>query len=125
MKMEESILKKLAKNHYYQALISNKELGLKLFYNDIDLSPIQIYFLDLVNRYNSVYSDIALGEVNSIVMENDLYVDAYLTYKDFKYEEEKKQLKNPKKQDSNPRNEIKDPLRRETKFIFTKNPNKK
>lgn len=124
MRIDEPVLKKLAKTQYFQALISNKELGLKLFKNDYDLSPLQIHFLGLVNKYNSIYTDIALGDVSPLVMEDEIFVDAYLHYKDHKYSEDKKKLKNPDKNVDKKPKENNNPMKRESKMVFLRPPSK-
>jgi hypothetical protein len=95
MLFEEKNLKKLARSDYFQTLISNKELGFKLFANDYDFSSLQILFLSLVSRYNSLYLDIAMGDVNFLVLKEDIYSDAYLVYKSKKREKDKKERNNP------------------------------
>jgi len=90
MLFDEGNLKRLAKSNYFQSIASNKELGMRLYANNYDLSPLQIYFIGLVNQYSSIYLDIAMNDVNPLVMNNEIYCDAYLTYKSKKREKEHK-----------------------------------
>jgi hypothetical protein len=98
------ILRNLAKKPYYQSLYSQaKELGLKIFENDINFTSYQIVFLNYICMYNNLSLDVYLGEVDEIVMDNFIYEDAYLLYKreNRKKESAKSQVnKNKKKKDS-------------------------
>jgi len=78
-------LRTLAKSSYYQTLYSlSKDLRVKLFVNDYDFTNIQLTFLHYIALYSNVSMDIALGEVDEIVLDNDIYTDAYLMYKNKK-----------------------------------------
>jgi ABC-type microcin C transport system permease subunit YejE len=82
MKDFSSVLRKLAKTDYYQALYSSaKELGLQIFENNTDLTKIQLWFLSYMGMYSSINMDIAIGEISERVLENEIYEDAYLIYK--------------------------------------------
>ncbi len=75
-------LRKLAKSGYYQTLYSNaKEIHLKIFENDYNLTELQICFLHYLSFYSSLFVDYALGEVSELVFESQTYEDAYQTYK--------------------------------------------
>jgi len=75
-------LRKLAKSGYYQTLYSHfKEGGIKLFKNDFDLTDVQVTFLRYLNFYNSLFLDVALGDVNERIFENTLYEDSYAYWK--------------------------------------------
>ena len=75
-------LRKLAKSDYWQSIYSlSKEHTIKLFFNDNDFSEIQFDFLKYLNFYSSLFTDIALGEVNELVLENTIYEDSYMLYK--------------------------------------------
>ena len=83
------IMRKLAKNNYFQTIYSNsKEFRCKIFKNDIDLTPTQITFLGLLNFYSSLFLDIYLKEIEEIVLENEIYEDAYMLYKNTAKKEE-------------------------------------
>ena len=75
-------IRKLAKNNYWQTIYaSSKEMKLQLFENDRNLSYIQILFLNYLSFYSSLYIDIAMGDVEVIVLEDDLYEDSYMYYR--------------------------------------------
>jgi hypothetical protein len=77
-----SLIRKLAKGDKYQSLFSYaKDLRFKLFLNEEDLTEIQIMFLRYLTFYSSIYMDIALGDVDDRVLENDIYEDAYVMYR--------------------------------------------
>jgi hypothetical protein len=59
----------------------------------MDFTDLQITFLRYVNIYSSVLTDISLGDVGEIVLECDLYTDAYLMYRNHK---DKKEIQNTK-----------------------------
>jgi hypothetical protein len=78
----DKILKTLAKSGKYQTLFSfSKESNIYLFTNITDYTSLQLYFLNLLNSYYNIYMDIALQEVDSIVLTDDIYEEAYLYYK--------------------------------------------
>ena len=76
------LIRKLSKTDRWQTLFSYaKELNIKLFENDTNLTPIQIIFLKYLSFYNSIYTDIAMGDIDEIVLENEIYEDAYIMYR--------------------------------------------
>jgi len=78
----EKIVRKLAKSYKWQTIYNNaKEVGLKLFNNDKDLTRIQIMFLSYLNFYSAITMDIVLNEVSDRVLDNFIYEDAYMYYK--------------------------------------------
>jgi len=83
--MNLKIIRKLAKSNKYQLLYNRvKELStLKLFYNDVDLTRVQSWFLYWLEIYNSLYSDIARKEelIDEEVIKDDIRTDAYLLYR--------------------------------------------
>jgi len=94
------ILRILAKSNYYQLIYSQeKNIGLRLFQNDTDLTKIQSEFLRQLQFYSVLYLDYALGEINEKVFENDVYEDAYMYYKrkKSKEEDEKEDIKEKNK----------------------------
>jgi len=109
-----SILRKLAKNHYWQTLyVQSKEInGISLFKNTCDFTDIQINFLIQLSFYNSLYIDIAIGEVGEIVLDNEIYEDAYYVYKNKDKETKVKDIKNNVTQNTKQKNikkeEVKD-----------------
>lgn len=76
-------IRRLAKNSYYQSLYSlSKEIpGLKIFKNNIDFTAIQMLFLRYLNFYSQIFMDISLGDVSNVVLDNEIYEDAYMYYK--------------------------------------------
>jgi len=84
LKLDEvfKITSKLAKSNYYQTIYGNsKDIGIKLFKNDRDLTKLQVFFLNELSKYQSLFLDITLGEVDEIVLKDKIYEDAYLYYK--------------------------------------------
>jgi hypothetical protein len=75
-------IRKLAGSVKYQTLYSQeKNIGLRLFKNDYDYSPIQISFLGWLGYYYSLHFDIAMGEVSEKVLEDNIFADSYSYYK--------------------------------------------
>lgn len=75
-------LRKLAKSNHYQTLYScAKELNIRLFDNDTDLSDVQMMFITYLNIYEHLAMDLTMGDVTNIVLECFIYEDAYLYYK--------------------------------------------
>lgn len=78
----ETIVRSLAKSNYWQTLYSHfKENGMKLFKNDGDYSNGQIWFLNYLNMYFNLYTDIAMDEVDEAVLNDFVYEEAYLHWK--------------------------------------------
>lgn len=86
--MLDKVIKKLARSHKYQSLYSRaKEIGsIRLFTNLSSFSRLQSLFLDWLELYNSLYSDLAMGEeyISEEVIKDDLRMEAYLVYKSYK-----------------------------------------
>lgn len=57
---------------------------MRLFKNNTDFTQVQMLFLKYVSFYYNLSMDIALGEVTDIVLQDDLYADAYTMYKNKK-----------------------------------------
>ena len=75
-------LRKLAKSQYWQTIYSQaKEIRLKIFKNNVNYTYLQVMFLSYLNFYNSLFLDIALDEVDEIVLRNEIFEDAYMYYK--------------------------------------------
>ena len=90
------LVRKIAKSSHYQTLYHNcKETGLKLFKNDIELSNVQLYFLQYLGFYSSLNLEVYMGEVSDIVFKDFLYEDAYMYYR------EKNKNKDKKEEDNN------------------------
>jgi len=78
-------IRKIARSDKHQTLYNqSKELGnIRLFYNDIDLTALQILYLNWLSIYNSLYRDLAMGEdyISMEVIKDDMRTDAYLYYR--------------------------------------------
>jgi len=78
-------LQTLARSNTAQTIYRHtKEIGsLRLFNNDTDLSHLQILYLYYLSLYESLYTDLSMGEefISEQVIEDDLRVEAYLLYK--------------------------------------------
>jgi hypothetical protein len=82
----ESSIRKLARSSYWQRLYRNsKELnGIKLFYNETDLSGLQIIFIYWLEAYHMLYEELMQKEWENLdteVIENDIRCDAFLYYR--------------------------------------------
>jgi len=95
-----SYVKKLAKTNYWQTLYaSSKEApSYKLFKNDTNFTCLQIQFINELGYYSSLYMDIAMGEVSEIVVNNEIYEDAYYYYKLLNRKREIQNKKTPQQQ---------------------------
>ncbi len=97
--MLQKTIKQLAKSGKYQSLYSKvKEIGsMRLFNNNSDFSAIQLMFMDWLEIYHSLYTDLAMGEefINEEVIIDDIRTEAYLLYRS-----EKRKKKETKKQEN-------------------------
>jgi hypothetical protein len=106
-------LRKLAKDNYYQTLYSNKELGMRLFKNKSDFTPLQISLVNYLGFYNNIFTDVISGDVDEIVTKDKIYEDAYSHYK---------RIKNKKKRTSKNNNtEFPSKKKRQTKYESVSN----
>lgn len=89
-----SLIRKLARSIEFQTLYSaSKNMNnIKLFHNDIDLSNIQILFLHWLEVYYRLYQLLAQKEefLNETVIENDMYCDSFIFYKNYITKHKKK-----------------------------------
>ncbi len=77
-----SIIRELAKNNYWQTIYSQaKETSLQIFKNRTEFTFIQIAFLNYLGFYSSLFLDVTMGEVEEIVLDNDIYEDSYMYFK--------------------------------------------
>ena len=101
--MFEKLLRKLAREYKYQTLYSRaKELGtVKLFKNNLDFTGLQSRFLDWLEIYNSLYTDLAMHEKNidEDVINDDLRAEAYLLWKREQRKKENKKGTTSKKKE--------------------------
>ena len=81
-----SIIRKTAKSDYYQHLFAlGKELhSIQIFDNVKDFSEVQILFLKYLSFYASINMDIALNEIDTRVLEDEIYEDSYMMWKNQK-----------------------------------------
>jgi len=82
--MNHTALKNLARTIYAQILYHRaKELNIRLFENDSDLSNVQIFFLYYLELYSSLYTDLQMQEeyLNEDVINDELRCEAYLLFK--------------------------------------------
>jgi len=90
-------VRQLAKTSYWQTIYgATKELNFKIFNNQTDFSDLQILMLNYMGFYNALNMDIALGEVPDMVLEDELYEEAYMYYK--QKVDKKKLAERPKQQ---------------------------
>uniref|UniRef100_A0A6M3K4E7 Uncharacterized protein n=1 Tax=viral metagenome TaxID=1070528 RepID=A0A6M3K4E7_9ZZZZ len=77
------VLRELASNDDWQNIyILSKDIAsIKLFDNCNEFTYVQNIFLRYLNFYYTLHSDVAMGEVDEIVFDNQLYEDAYIMYK--------------------------------------------
>lgn len=113
-----SSIRKLAKGDEWQNLyVMAREIGsIKLFDNINDFSYIQNVFLRYLNFYYSIYSDIALGDVGEVVLEDFIYEEAYMMYKNRKDKEKFRNVQSH--QYSKPKDEREINSLHTTKWIF-------
>jgi len=96
-------LRDLARSEYWQNMYrASKELNIKLFVNDSNLSRLQIVFLSFLSLYDGIYTDIASGDSGLMDynrIKDDYLTDAYLTCKRKNRNKDNKdtQKVNPKK----------------------------
>jgi len=89
-----TVMRKMAKSNKYQLLYNQyKETGIRIFENEHYLTDFQITFLQYLTFYSSLYSDIYMGEVSDIVLEDDIYEEAYVYYKQKAGKEKSKERK--------------------------------
>jgi hypothetical protein len=79
-----NVLRKIAKTDYYQMMYSTRDAGFKIFENNIDLTFLQVFFLNYVIFYHNLYTDIALGEVSDLVLKDIIYEDSYTLFRNKK-----------------------------------------
>ena len=90
------IIRKLAKTSKFQTIYNcAKEVGLKLFRNECEYTEIQLLFLNFLNLYATIHLDIALGEIDDLVLDNEIYEDSYLYWRRKSRNEKKENQNNP------------------------------
>lgn len=76
--------------------------NIKIFGNDMDFTFAQLFFMNWLSTYSSLYEDIAMGEdhISEKVIKDDLRTEAYLLYRKEKYNDDKK-TKKTEQEDTN------------------------
>ena len=75
-------IRQLAKTTYWQTIYSYaKELHFPIYDNLTNFSEMQILMLNYMSFYSSLNLDIAIGDVSDIVLEDEIYEEAYMYYK--------------------------------------------
>lgn len=78
----ENVIRKLAKNNKFQTIFSlAKEGNFNIFINQSNYTGHQIFFLNYLVFYYNVYTEIAMKYVDEIILEDEIYEDAYMYYK--------------------------------------------
>lgn len=98
-----NLIRQLAKSNHWQALYQSAEkLNLRLFENNINLTDLQLEFIGFLSFYASLYMDVAMGDVDESVFDNEIWEDAYVYYRNKSHREReditKKNMKDEKKQ---------------------------
>ena len=88
------VIRRVAKQPYWQAIYAqSKEISnLGIFNNQSNLTYLQLNFLQQLAFYSSLQWDIASNEVSELVLDNEIYEDAYAHYRHTK---KRKQMKTP------------------------------
>lgn len=96
-----TLLRKLAKSDYWQTVYNqSKEGHLQLFNNVTDFTDIQIRFIKYLGYYYALFTDIAMGDVSEVVLEDEIYEDSYMLYKSKKDKVDFRKRKNKNTNDS-------------------------
>jgi len=75
-------LRQLAKSNYYQNLYYHvREHGFRLFHNEHDMTELQMFFLNYLDFYSTLHLDLAMGDIDEIVFDNEIFEDAYYAYR--------------------------------------------
>jgi hypothetical protein len=79
-------LRELAKSTRAQNifLASKEHQGIRLFNNCSDFSLMQELYLNLLYTYNSINQDIIIHKISRLVLDKELYTDAYILWKNEK-----------------------------------------
>jgi hypothetical protein len=113
-------LRKLARSDKYLSIYSlSKDMpSLRLFSNTVDFTDIQLSFLRYLSFYNAIHTDIILGDVIEQVLDNDIYCDAYMMYKN-KMDKLNKKIQSYPQQEKKEKNII-----HSSQWVFKKSPKK-
>ena len=121
------MMRDLAKTNYYQTLyIQSKDMKMSLFKNDRDFTDLQVSFLNDLNFYSNLYTDLAMGEISEIIFEDQIYEDAYQQYKIYAQKKETENSKSQKNKVGSSNHQVGDkkvtvPIGT-SEFVFTRPP---
>lgn len=83
--MISDIVRNLAKSEKHQSLFSmSKDInGVRLFKNEMDFGYLQVLYLNWLNIYHSLYTDLIREEefIDEEILKDIIRVDAYLVYR--------------------------------------------
>ena len=118
----EKIIRELARDNYYQSIYSlGKDLGIKLFENDRNLTRIQLLLITYLGIISNISMDVHMGEIGEIVLEKDVYIDSYLLYKQSVRKKEVEIIEKRKKSlDTEEKNKSDKVSLNKKKFVFTR-----
>lgn len=85
----EDIIKKLAKDDYWQSIYVNLKNPFELFENKGDFTNLQLMFIAFLSFYNTIHTDVIMGDVPKLVWEKSIYQDAYMKYRSKKMYKDK------------------------------------
>lgn len=113
------LVRLLAKDDNSQNIfILAKDLGsIQLFINNRDFTYIQHLYLKYLSFYYNLYSDIAIGDIDEIVLTSSLYEDAYMMWKNqndkMKFKKQPETINNEKQEQTKPQSQwiFKQPLK--------------
>ena len=121
-----SILRKTAKTNKWQTLYAQSKEGcVNLFKNVSAYTDLQVAFLQYCTFYNSLNIDIYMDEVSDIVLDNEIYEDAYQTYKNKVKKNKSKKITTPQEQDRRKKSKNKDTNISNTHVVFSRPPIRK
>jgi len=116
-----SLLRQLAKSNYWQSIYAySKEVGgIQLFLNVSEFTSLQLDFLNELSYFHSIYYDIATDDIDERVLDNDIYTDAYMFYK------QSKRKKSHKKKEEIPitsyhKSQAQENIVNKNQWVFTK-----
>jgi len=116
-------LRKLAKTNKWQTLYAQSKEGcVNLFMNVAAYTDLQVAFLQYCSFYNSLHTDIYMEEVTDIVLDNQIYEDAYQTYKNKVKKNKSRKITTPQEQDRQKTKKKKETTVSNTHVVFSQSP---
>lgn len=116
-------LRKLARGNKWQIIYAqSRELGsVKLFYNDNNFGDLQLQFLNYLAFYYSLLLDIAMGEVEEIVITDFIYEDSYIYYKNREDKQKMNELPKHQINDKHNKNKMTEKIvQNQSRIVFKK-----